>query len=97
MAILLGLMEDWLVAKIARLNMKNLKLRFEVNNKQYGYSIMLFNQLSQTMLVVRYSMKVSLSVSSHIDIHDNFHGHSQYSNVNDRSNIIKGIHWNGSV
>ena len=57
---------------------------------------MLFSQLSQTVLVVRYSMKVSCSVS-HIDIHDNFQWHSQYSNVNDRSDIIKSIQWNDSV
>ena len=65
-------------------------------NNQYRYSIVLFRQLSQTVLVVRYSMKVSWSVS-HIDIYDNFQGHSQCSNVNDRSNIIKSIQWNDSV
>ena len=49
---------------------------------------MLYKQLSQTVLVVRYSMKVSWSVS-HIDIHDNFHGRSKYSNVNEDVNEMR--------
>ena len=41
-------------------------------------------------------MKVSRSVRL-IDNYDNFQGHSQYSNVSDRSDIIKSIQLNDSV